>query len=132
MLVADEKNRLVALQDAMEEKEHDIREVLLAEARLERLQMGIVPPRQTPSISTDRRGSQIAHPLGPDGGFPIEFVSSPTTKFISRSRHVEGEGCQTACWSHGIHPHRQARPRMLDVREASRAARCDRVRIGSP
>ena len=36
--------------------------------------------------------------------------------------------CQTACWSHGIHPHRQARPRLLDVGEASKVARCDRVR----
>ena len=55
MLVADEKIRLaqVALQDAMEEKEYDIREVPLAEARLERLQKEIVPRRQTPPISTD-------------------------------------------------------------------------------
>ena len=53
MLVADEKIRLVqvALQDAMEENEYDIREVPLAEARLE-LQKEIVPPRQTPPIST--------------------------------------------------------------------------------
>ena len=70
----DEKIRLaqVALQDAMEEKEYDMREVPLTEARLEHLQKEIVA-------------------LGPDGGFAIEFVSSATTKFISGSRHVEGE-----------------------------------------
>ena len=75
-----------------------------------------------------RRGSEIAHALGPDGGFAVEFVSSAPTKFKSSSRHVEREGCQTACWSHGTHPHRQARPRMLGVREATGVARCDRVR----
>ena len=55
MLVADEKNSFaqVPFQDVMEEKEYDIREVPLAEARLDRLQTEIVPPRQTPPISTD-------------------------------------------------------------------------------
>ena len=53
MLVADEKIRLaqVALQDAMDDKEYDLREVLLAEARLERVQKKLVPPRQTPPAS---------------------------------------------------------------------------------
>ena len=43
----------VALQDAME-KEYDMREVPLAEARLERLQKEIVPPRKTQPIPTDQ------------------------------------------------------------------------------
>ena len=54
MIVADEKIRLaqVALQDARDEKEYDMREVPLAEARLERLQKEVVPLHQTPPIST--------------------------------------------------------------------------------
>ena len=61
MLVADEKIRLaqVALQDAMDEKEYDLREVPLAEARLERLQKEVVPPRQTPPASVV---SEVANP----------------------------------------------------------------------
>ena len=54
ILVADKKIHMaqVALQDARDEKEYDVREVLLAEARLERLLKEVVPVRQTPPVST--------------------------------------------------------------------------------
>ena len=52
ILVADEKIRLaqVALQDARDEKDYDVREV--PQARLERLLKEVVPVRQTPPVST--------------------------------------------------------------------------------
>ena len=54
ILVADEKIRLaqVALRDARDDKEYDVREVPLAEARLERFLKEVVPVRQTPLVST--------------------------------------------------------------------------------
>ena len=53
MIVADEKIRLakVALQDARDERDYDMREVPLAEARLERLQKEVAPLCQTPPVS---------------------------------------------------------------------------------
>ena len=47
MTVANEQIRLAqdALQDAMDEKDHDMREVPLAETRPKRLQKEVVPPQ---------------------------------------------------------------------------------------
>ena len=89
MLVADEKIRLahVALQDAMEEKEHDMREVPLAEARLERLQKEIVPHRQTPPISTDLEAEvqRLRTLLAQMEASQSNLCRQATTKFNSSS-----------------------------------------------
>ena len=61
MSAADEKIRLaqvaVALQEAMDEKDYDIRELLLAEARLERFQK---------EIATSRPATPGPAPAAPD------------------------------------------------------------------
>ena len=57
---------------------------------------------------------EVANPIGPDVGCTdAECGPSPTSKFTPGSRHVEEEGCKTACGSLRAHPTRPARPRVL-------------------
>ena len=64
MLVADEKIRLAqaAVQDAMDEKEYDLREVPLAEARLERLLVRHHPHPLCPIWKSRFRGCELKWP----------------------------------------------------------------------
>ena len=77
----------VALQEAMYEKDYDIREVPLAEARLERLQKEAsrqATPNRTCSVQSRSRGSKAAGTVGRD------FVG----------RFAEREGFQTSSRIH--------------------------------
>ena len=131
MLVADEKIRLaqVALQDAMDEKEYDLREVPLAEARLERLQKEVVPPRQTPpaSVVSDLEGevqrlrtqlAQVQAAQTPKVG------RHPPQSSVQAADMLRERAAKTACGSFRAHPNRPARPRVLLVGKAFRVARC--------
>ena len=125
MMVADEKIRLaqVAVQDAKDEKDSDMREVPLAEARLERLQKEVVPLRQTPPVSSvsdleaevQRLRSQLAKREVTNAECGCHSPQSST------------QGCQTACWSVRTNSSRPAKPPVLHVRQVSGVAGCDPV-----
>ena len=128
MIVADKKVRLaqVALQDAKDEEDYDVREVSLAESRLERFQEEFVPVRQTPPVSSvseweaevQRMRSQLAQTevtQTPNVG-RHPFQSSTQAADMLRERAAkrragvsepiptdpQDSGCQTSTWSCGM------------------------------
>ena len=89
MPAADEKIRLaqVALQEATNEKDYDICELLLAEARLERPPEGgcdVTTSNTKPHTRFQSRGSTAACSVGGNAGCPD--TDPPTTEFRFASR----------------------------------------------
>ena len=130
MIAADEKIHLaqVAWQDAEDEKDYDMREVPLAEARLERLQKVVVPPRQTPPVSSvsdleaevqrlRTRLAQIEVTQTPNVGHHPPQSSTQAADMLRERAAKRRAGVSN----------RPARPSVLDVRQVSGVAGCDRV-----
>ena len=130
ILVADEKIRLaqVALQDARDEKEYDVREVPLAEARLERLLKEVVPVRQTPPVSTVSDLEAEVHRLRTQPAqMQVASVGRHPPQSSTQAAELLRERAAKRRGSVRTHPDRPSRPRLLDDRQTHGVAGRDRV-----